>query len=160
MIFSGKSPTYSKIPTKHIIIGQQANQWNGIDMNYVKYGTDEYAKNIDECQYLRDGDVLLNSLGNGTLGRCGIFEKIKEKVLTDGHLFVFRTIHKTISRYILFYLTLNYTEINRGADGSTNQTFLNLKKVSNYILPLPPLAEQKRIVAKIEQLLGEIDKLK
>ena len=159
MIFSGKSPTYSKNPTKHLIIGQQANQWNGIDMNYVKYGTDEYAKSIDECQYLKDGDILLNSLGNGTLGRCGIFEKIKENVLTDGHLFVFRAIHKTISKYILYYLTLNYSIINKGADGSTNQTFLNLKKVSNYIIPLPPLAEQKRIVAKIEEAFKAIDAL-
>lgn len=160
MIFSGKSPCYSKIPTNHFIIGQQANQWNGIDMNYVKYGTDDYAKNIDDYQYLIDGDVLLNTLGNGTLGRCGIFEDIKDKVLTDGHLFIFRTLDKVISKYIFYYLKLNYTAINKGADGSTNQTFLNLKKVSNYIIPLPPLAEQKRIVAKIEQLMKEIDKLK
>ena len=28
------------------------------------------------------------------------------------------------------------------------------------VFPLPPIAEQHRIVAKIEQILGEIDKLK
>ena len=132
-IFSGKSPSYSKTPTKHLIIGQQANQWERIEMQYAKYGTDDYAKNIEEYQYLLDGDVLLNTLGNGTLGRCGIFENISDKVLTDGHLFVFRTIEKSLARYVLYYLTLNYTEINRKADGSTNQTFLNLKKVSNYL---------------------------
>ena len=125
-------------------------------MQYAKYGTDDYAKNIEEYQYLLDGDVLLNTLGNGTLGRCGIFEYISDKVLTDGHLFVFRTIEKFISRYILYYLTLNYTEINRKADGSTNQTFLNLKKVSNYLIPLPPLNEIKRIVTKKEELYSKL----
>ena len=155
-IFSGKSPSYSKTPTKHIIIGQQANQWERIEMQYAKYGTDDYAKNIEEYQYLLDGDVLLNTLGNGTLGRCGIFENITGKVLTDGHLFVFRTIEKSISRYILYYLTLNYTEINRKADGSTNQTFLNLKKVSNYLIPLPPLNEIKRIETKKEELYSKL----
>ena len=155
-IFSGKSPSYSKTPTKHIIIGQQANQWERIEMQYAKYGTEDYAKNIEDFQYLLDGDVLLNTLGNGTLGRCGIFENITGKVLTDGHLFVFRTIEKSISRYILYYLTLNYTEINRKADGSTNQTFLNLKKVSNYLIPLPPLNEIKRIVTKKEELYSKL----
>lgn len=151
-IFSGKSPSYSKTPTKHIIIGQQANQWNKIDVQYIKYGTDDYADKIDDYQYLIEGDVLLNSLGNGTLGRCGIFENISKKVLTDGHLFVFRTINMYLSKYILYYLTLNYTEINRKADGSTNQTFLNLTKVSNYLIPLPPLNEIERIVIKKEEL--------
>lgn len=155
-IFSGKSPSYSKTPTKHIIIGQQANQWERIEMQYAKYGTEDYAKNIEDFQYLLDGDVLLNTLGNGTLGRCGIFENITGKVLTDGHLFVFRTIEKSISRYILYYLTLNYTEINRKADGSTNQTFLNLKKVSNYLIPLPPLNEIKRIETKKEELYSKL----
>ena len=40
-IFSGKSPKYSKIPTEHKIIGQQANQDYGIDFNYVKYATND-----------------------------------------------------------------------------------------------------------------------
>ena len=155
-IFSGKSPSYSKTPTKHIIIGQQANQWERIEMQYAKYGTEDYAKNIDEYQYLLEGDVLLNTLGNGTLGRCGIFENISGRVLTDGHLFVFRTIEKALSRYILYYLTLNYTEINRKADGSTNQTFLNLKKVSNYLIPLPPQKEIERIVVKKEELYSKL----
>lgn len=155
-IFSGKSPKYSNIATKHIIIGQQANQWNGIDMRYVKYGTEDYILGINESQYLLDGDVLLNTLGNGTLGRCGIFENILEKVLTDGHLFVFRTIEKVLAKYILYFLTINYTEINRNADGSTNQTFLNLKKVSNYLIPLPPFNEIKRIVQKKEELYSRL----
>lgn len=157
-IFSGKSPVYSKTPTKQLIIGQQANQWDGIKMQYVKYGTDEFVNTIEDYQYLLDGDVLLNTLGNGTLGRCGIFENIEYKVLTDGHLFVFRTIAKELSKYILFFLTLNYLEINKNADGSTNQTFLNLKKVSNYLIPLPPINEIRRIVEKKEELFGVIKK--
>ena len=37
---------------------------------------------------------------------------------------------------------------------------LNSTSIYNLLVPLPPLAEQKRIVAKIEQLMKEIDKLK
>lgn len=139
-----------------MIIGQQANQWERIEMQYVKYGTEEYANKIEEYQYLLDGDVLLNSLGNGTLGRCGIFESITERVLTDGHLLVFRTISKALAKYILFYLTVNYTEINKNADGSTNQTFLNLSKVSKYLIPLPPIKEIERIVIKKEELYAQL----
>ena len=37
---------------------------------------------------------------------------------------------------------------------------LNAKSIYNLLIPLPPLAEQHRIVEKLEQVLGEIDKLK
>jgi type I restriction enzyme S subunit len=42
----------------------------------------------------------------------------------------------------------------------TTISYISRKKFEDYLFPLPPLAEQKRIVTKIEQLLHEIDKLK
>lgn len=37
---------------------------------------------------------------------------------------------------------------------------LSLSSVSNFLIPLPPLAEQKRIVEKIEELMTFCEKLK
>lgn len=92
--FSGKSPKYSKEPTPHKIVGQQANRWDGLDLRFVKYATEEFAENIPPYYYLQDGDVLLNTLGNGTLGRSSYYRKTNssEFLLTDGHIFVFRTL--------------------------------------------------------------------
>lgn len=49
-------------------------------------------------------------------------------------------------------------EIEKSANGSTNQTFLSLTKTQQWFIPLPPLAEQQRIVAKIEELLPYIER--
>ncbi len=159
-IFSGKSPKYSQTPTIHKIIGQQSNQWNGVEMRFVKYGTEEFAKSISQIQYLQDHDVLLNTLGNGTLGRSGIYytSYSETPVLTDGHIFVLRTLYEATAKYILAYLRVKFVDINRSADGSTNQTFLNLTKTAKWIIPLPPLAEQRRIVSRIEELFEIIKK--
>ena len=43
---------------------------------------------------------------------------------------------------------------------ATAQPNCNGKTLSKMILPLPPLAEQKRIVAKLDELLPQIDGLK
>ena len=42
--------------------------------------------------------------------------------------------------------------------GSTNQTELSAGVIKELLFPLPPLAEQKRIVAKIEELLPLVDR--
>lgn len=39
------------------------------------------------------------------------------------------------------------------------QSFISLKVFRNYLFPLPPFEEQKRIVAKIEELLPYCDQL-
>ena len=131
---------------------------------FVKYATEEFAENMPPYYYLQDGDVLLNTLGNGTLGRSSYYRKTNssEFLLTDGHLFVFRTLDKAMSYYLKIYLKDKYDEIVKSANGSTNQTFLSLGKTLQWLVPVPPLSEQARIVTEIEKfepLIAEYDKL-
>ena len=61
--------------------------------------------------------------------------------------------------YVLFFIKF-YKDILRNSKKGAAIPHLNKDIFNNLIVGIPPLAEQKRIVAKIEQLLGEIDKLK
>lgn len=108
---------------------------------------------MDPKYFLLENDVLLNTLGHGTLGRAGIVPVLHKKLLTDGHLFVFRLYSAIASKYFYYYLQYKRPEIEISANGSTNQTFLSLKRTNQWLIPVPPLAEQERIVAKIEELL-------
>ena len=60
--------------------------------------------------------------------------------------------------YLSFILPIiaNWGDSKDAIKGKT----LNSRSIYNLMIPLPPLAEQKRIVAKIEELFAEIDKLK
>ena len=158
--FSGKSPKYSKEITPYKIIGQQANQRYGIDLTFIKYGTKEFAEAQQDFYYLQYNDVLLNTLGTGSIGRSGIY-KYDEKILTDGHPFVFRTEKKYVADLLFYYLRLNEQEIINTANGSTNQKFLSLKTFLKFPIPLPPtLAEQQRIVNHIETMFAKLDEAK
>ena len=53
-----------------------------------------------------------------------------------------------------FYLTLNFSGKGATVKG------ISVESLSNTLLPLPPLKEQKRIVERIEELLPEIESLK
>lgn len=155
--FSGKSPVYSKEKNSFIIIGQAANQQGKIDYSQAKYSQKDFWDGMEKKYFLRKNDVLLNTLGHGTLGRSGIVKDINMPVLTDGHLFVFRTLNDITSIFLYYFLQYKRPEIEQSANGSTNQTFLSLTKTGKWLLPIPPLAEQKRIVAKIEELMPLVE---
>ena len=147
--FSGKSPKYSKTDTGYHIIGQQANQRYGLDLSFIKFATKEFAESQDTRYWLQKKDVILNTLGTGSIGRSGII-KNNVNLLTDGHLFVFRTNQCVVPEYLYYFFQLTEESIIASANGSTNQKFLSLSAFSQTAIPLPPLAEQRRIVAHIE----------
>ena len=61
--------------------------------------------------------------------------------------------------YIKYFYKKQYNDIRSLAAGGA-QPNLNVGKIKNTIIPLPPLAEQQRIVTKVKELLSIVDRLK
>lgn len=57
--------------------------------------------------------------------------------------------------YVYYVYTYNYDALRQKASG-TNQSNLNLQKIKETLIPLPPLAEQQRIVSRLRELLDEL----
>lgn len=60
--------------------------------------------------------------------------------------------------FLFWYLTSKFSELRRVGSGTTI-AYVSQSKSKEMLIPLPPLAEQKRIVAKIEELLPYCDQL-
>ena len=76
-------------------------------------------------------------------------------------LSIVRVIEDTISReYLLWFFKSEYFISNgkKSFTGTAGQQRIHKDYLATCVLPLPPLAEQKRIVAKIEELLPLIDR--
>ena len=163
-ISRGKSPIYSEIK-KYPIVAQKCNQWSGFSLDKAKFADPSTIDKYAEERILLDGDLLWNSTGLGTLGRMAIYNSKANPygwAAADSHVTVIRTRPDFCSFKYLFYYFASYevqSVIEDKSDGSTKQKELYQDTVKKYEVPLPPLAEQHRIVEKLEQLLGEIDKL-
>ena len=154
----GKSPVYSD---KKIlpVMAQKCNQWDKIYTEKCLFADPKTIEKYTAEQYLQVGDVIINSTGGGTVGRTGFVEEYVfseyDKFVADSHVTVVRSNKNTNSKYVYYFLITPLIQrgIEERCSGSTNQIELGTETIKNYLFPLPPLAEQKRIVAKLEQVL-------
>ena len=158
----GKSPRYSSIP-KYPVIAQKCNQWSGFSIELAKFISPDTVKSYQEERLLRQGDLMWNSTGLGTLGRIVIYDEDKNPygwAVADSHITVIRLLMDFIDYHFIFkFLSSPIVQsvIEEQASGSTKQKELSTATVKNYLIPLPPLAEQKRIVAQIERALEQVE---
>lgn len=154
----GKSPKYSDIQ-KYPVVAQKCNQWSGFSIEKAKFIDPDTINKYTPERFLRDGDLMWNSTGLGTLGRMAIYYAALnpyELAVADSHVTVIRALKEFISYRYLYYYFANpsvQNVIEKQSDGSTKQKELATSTIKSYVVPLPPLEEQKRIVAKIEEML-------
>ena len=153
----GKSPKYSLIK-KYPVVAQKCNQWSGFSIDKAQFIDPDTLSSYGEERILQDGDLMWNSTGLGTLGRMAIYCSTLnpyELAVTDSHVTVIRAMKKfVLPQYLYYYFTSNTVQsvIEDKSDGSTKQKELATATVKTYLVPIPPLMEQSRIISKIEQL--------
>lgn len=155
----GKSPKYAASDGSQVV-SQKCVQWRGLDLTVAKRITIESLADYESVRFLRDGDLLWNSTGTGTIGRVIRVESPPEKLVCDSHVTVVRCL-MIEPEYLRNWLRSDYVygRIEDRAAGSTNQIELTAQMAINQAVPLPPLAEQRRIVAKVEELMALCDRL-
>lgn len=156
-IYIGKTPLYDYEDETFLIIGQKNNQKKGIIFDGVKYANKIFHDTIKKSEFLRKGDILLNSLGGGSVGRIGYFDIENTDILTDGHIIVFRTLMEHNNKFIYYALKSEQKYLEQLAVGSTNQCFLNVSDVYKVKIPVPPIDEQNKIAEYLDKKCGEID---
>ncbi|MFH6943432.1 restriction endonuclease subunit S [Flavobacterium sp. FlaQc-50] len=128
-------------------------------------------KNSLENRKLKFGDILVEISGGGPdqpVGRTVFideevlkFESETPKVCTN-FLRLLRMHENLNSEFINHYLQYFYNsgEITKYQGGSNNLRNLKFKEYETILIPLPPLSEQNRIVAKLDNLFVQLETIK
>lgn len=108
-------------------------------------------------QVCRADDLLVAEI-DAKVGGYGIVPHELDGAIVSSHYFLFTIDEARLHRDFLgYYIRTPAFRDQVGARGSTNYAAIRPNHVLNYVIPLPPLAEQRRIVAKIDQLAAKID---
>ena len=122
-------------------------------INYKNQGLSKKGENSLR-RTAPEGSILMVCIG--TIGKCNLIEKpccFNQQINAI-------TPYINISRFLLLVMNSRYFKSEAWArSSSTTIAILNKGKWSNIPVPIPPLAEQHRIVAKVDQLMTLCDQL-
>jgi type I restriction enzyme S subunit len=111
-------------------------------------------------QVCRAGEFLVAEI-DAKLGGFGIVPPELEGAVVSSHYFLYVLNEQKLDRRFLgYFIRTPAFKDQVTAQGSTNYAAIRPQDVLRYRMPLPPLAEQRRIVAKIDALAAKIEEAK
>ena len=162
----GKSPKYSEDDKTYPVFAQKCNlKDGGVSLEQARFLDPSTINKWNEVYKLQTGDILVNSTGTGTVGRTRLFNTNclgnYPFVVPDSHVSVVRVLKSICPQYVYAYISSDFIQqyMKESLAGSTNQKELYIGVLENMHIYLPPLAEQQRIVARIEELFSTLDNI-
>ncbi|MBO5100436.1 MAG: restriction endonuclease subunit S [Treponema sp.] len=119
---------------------------------------DEHESNLKRSK-LEEGDLLISIAG--TLGKVG-FVKKSDLPMNTNQAIAFVRLQKNIFNNMFLKYSIESPSINSNLLSKTKATSipnLTLEMISDCLIPLPSLAEQQRIVSKIEEIFAILDRI-
>jgi type I restriction enzyme S subunit len=127
-----------------------------IDFDSCLYVSEDDFKEIASKTRPRKGDVLVVNIGAGS-GLASIIETDFEFAFKN--VAILNRPEAVDSKFLFNYLVFKRDDIFEEQTKGGAQPFLSLGLIRQIPFPLPPLAEQRRIVAKVEQLMALVEAL-
>ena len=135
---------------------------NGNNLSNRKIVIKNETKRVSVSEYekykkpLNRSSILVSI--NGTIGNIGIYDG--EKIMLGKSACYMNMVSPINIQYICIILESQYF-LKYAIDSATGSTIKNvpLKAINNFKLPFPPISEQQRIVAEIEQWFALIDQI-
>lgn len=122
------------------------------------YITRDYFESKMQSFELFPGDIIVSCAG--TIGETYIMPEGIEQGIINQALMRMRLMPSVYVKYFLIYFDVILKQTARkSSKGSAIKNIPPLKELKSYLVPLPPLEEQKRIVAKIEEILPYCEQL-
>lgn len=127
-----------------------------IDFDSMNYINDEKYDSLNSGK-VKEGDILFCL--RGSLGKKAIVKNVERGAIASSLVIIRST--SIFNQYLNYYLgSPTITRYIKRNNNGSSQPNLSAKSVSSFILPIPPLAEQKRIVEELDLLSSIIDKKK
>ncbi|GGB87712.1 restriction endonuclease subunit S [Dyadobacter sediminis] len=154
--YYGKGVTPKYVDKSSIIVlNQKCIRHNKIDYSFAQYIDDSIKYNEDK--YLKVGDVLINSTGQGTAGRVAIIEFIPEgkRLIIDSHVLVLRTKNYYESKCLNYSLFSVENILQTYIDGSTGQGEFDRVRLFNIYVNYPEDEVTQSQIATVLSLLDD-----
>lgn len=129
-----------------INLNQKVNRGVHLDKSNFKYYPNDTV--VPENKFARQKDILINSLGQGTLGRIHFYKENSTNVVIDQHITILRGNNEQFLPEILYLmLTFNSNQkrLEEMVTGSTGMLMLNINKIREFKVIVPPIEHQKSL---------------
>jgi len=135
------------------------NVWNnGLSLQNVAYIPLEIHKRMNGTA-IRPGDILLNITG-ASIGRCATVPDNFDEGNVSQHVTIVRLIDKALRYYVHICLISPFIQdAIMDVQVGISREGLSMSQLKEFLIPIPPLEEQRRIVAKVDQLMALCDDL-
>ncbi|HAY3544431.1 TPA: restriction endonuclease subunit S [Elizabethkingia anophelis] len=170
-VFRGKSPKYADKSDKYIL-NQKCNRWNKIELEFAKTVVPEWYNTIDEKFFTKEGDIIINSTGEGTIGRASYVSKDFEGLIYDSHILLLRLNSKIFNPELfveLFNSDFGQSQVNQIKSAqATKQTELGVNNLMKIEIPVVQdidrqkinVEEIKRLKLRAYENISKIEQLK